>query len=107
MTGYLYQCELALLEIARRSWDDITVEVRMEVLDEVRRYVSWYRHITLAAMLARAFLAATAHRVREKEAEPVRLPGPSSSPWRRFGDPGSLSAPNPRTGADVEADITR
>ncbi|MEV7872587.1 hypothetical protein AB0P17_42255 [Streptomyces sp. NPDC088124] len=35
MTGYLYQCELALLELARRSWDDITVEVRMEVLDDI------------------------------------------------------------------------
>ncbi|WP_370741033.1 IS701 family transposase [Streptomyces sp. Ncost-T10-10d] len=32
---------------------------------EVRRYPGWYRHITLA-MLARAFLAATAHRAREK-----------------------------------------
>lgn len=35
MTGYLYQCELALLELAERSWDDITVEVRMEVLDDI------------------------------------------------------------------------
>ncbi|QTI87225.1 hypothetical protein [Streptomyces sp. AgN23] len=35
MTGYLYQCELALLELAQRSWDDITVEVRMEVLDDI------------------------------------------------------------------------
>ncbi|MER5358383.1 ABC-three component system protein [Streptomyces sp. NPDC002785] len=35
MTGYLYQSELALLELARRSWDDITVEVRMEVLDDI------------------------------------------------------------------------
>ncbi|MFI2507360.1 IS701 family transposase [Streptomyces sp. NPDC018972] len=32
---------------------------------EVRRYVGWYRHITLV-MLAHAFLAATAHQVREK-----------------------------------------
>lgn len=30
MTGYLYPCELA-----RRSWYDITVEVRMEVLDDI------------------------------------------------------------------------
>lgn len=35
MTGYLYQCELALLGLAERSWDDITVEVRMEVLDDI------------------------------------------------------------------------
>ncbi|MEV0701081.1 ABC-three component system protein [Saccharopolyspora sp. NPDC050389] len=35
MTGYLYQCELALLELAQRSWDDITAEVRMEVLDDI------------------------------------------------------------------------
>lgn len=35
MTGYLYQCELALLELAERSWDDITLEVRMEVLDDI------------------------------------------------------------------------
>jgi hypothetical protein len=35
MTGYLYQCELALLELAQRSWDDITVEVRLEVLDDI------------------------------------------------------------------------
>ncbi|MGW1093947.1 ABC-three component system protein [Streptomyces sp. NPDC002596] len=35
MTGYLYQCELALLELARRSWDNITVEVRMELLDDI------------------------------------------------------------------------
>ncbi|MFE2091585.1 ABC-three component system protein [Streptomyces sp. NPDC059460] len=35
MTGYLYQCELALLELAQRSWDDVTVEVRMEVLDDI------------------------------------------------------------------------
>lgn len=38
---------------------------------EVRRYVGWYRHITLA-MLGHAFLAATTHQAREKGAEPVR-----------------------------------
>lgn len=32
---------------------------------EVRRYVDWYRHITLA-ILAHAFLAATAHRPWER-----------------------------------------
>ncbi|MGW7450168.1 ABC-three component system protein [Streptomyces sp. NPDC054787] len=35
MMGYLYQCELALLELARRSWDDIAIEVRMELLDDI------------------------------------------------------------------------
>ncbi|MFG2767873.1 hypothetical protein [Streptomyces rubiginosohelvolus] len=35
MTGYLYHCELALLELARRSWRDPTVEVRMELLDDI------------------------------------------------------------------------
>ncbi|WP_328842871.1 ABC-three component system protein [Streptomyces sp. NBC_00258] len=35
MTGYLYQCELALLELARHSWQDATVEVRMELLDDI------------------------------------------------------------------------
>ncbi|AVH61041.1 IS701 family transposase [Streptomyces dengpaensis] len=42
---------------------------------EVRRYTGWYRHITLA-MLAHAFLAATAHQPWERGAEPVRHPGP-------------------------------
>ncbi|MFI6699952.1 IS701 family transposase [Streptomyces sp. NPDC050509] len=73
---------------------------------EVRRYPGWYRHITLA-MLAHAFLAVTAHRAREKGAEPVRQPGPSGSPWQRFGDSWQLVGPNPRTCADVEADTTR
>ncbi len=35
MTGYLYQCELALLELARRSWDEATIEVHMELLDDI------------------------------------------------------------------------
>ncbi len=35
MIGYLYQCELALLELADRSWDDPAAEVRMEVLDDI------------------------------------------------------------------------
>ncbi|WTG04761.1 IS701 family transposase [Streptomyces sp. NBC_00012] len=73
---------------------------------EVRRYPGWYRHITLA-MLAHAFLAATAHQAREKGAEGVRQPGPSSSQWRRFGDSWQLVGPGPRTCTDVEADTTR
>lgn len=35
MTGYLYQSELALLELARRSWDEPMIEVRMELLDDI------------------------------------------------------------------------
>ncbi|WP_409056069.1 IS701 family transposase [Streptomyces sp. SYP-A7185] len=73
---------------------------------EVRRYVGWYRHITLA-MLAHAFLAVTAHRASEKGAPPVKAPGPSRSQWRRFGDSWQLVVPGPRTCADSEADTTR
>ncbi|WUK93103.1 IS701 family transposase [Streptomyces sp. NBC_00358] len=63
---------------------------------EVRRYVGWYRHITLA-MLAHAFLSATAYQPWEKGAEQVRQPGPSGSQWRRFGDSWQLVVPDPRT----------
>ncbi|WP_275677087.1 IS701 family transposase [Streptomyces sp. MUM 2J] len=63
---------------------------------EVRRYVGWYRHITLA-MLAHAFLAATAHQAGERGAEQVKRPGPSDSQWRRFGDSWQLVFPGPRT----------
>ncbi|MFF8911053.1 hypothetical protein ACF08P_40475 [Streptomyces olivaceoviridis] len=63
---------------------------------EVRRYVGWYRHVTLA-MLAHAFLAATARRPWEKGAEQVGQPGPSSSQWRRFGNSWQLVVPGPRT----------
>jgi SRSO17 transposase len=72
---------------------------------EVRRYVGWYRHITLA-MLAHAFLAATAHRAREKGVQPVGLPGSSSSQWRRFGDSWQLVVPGPRTFVAAEDDTT-
>ncbi|MDO0911750.1 IS701 family transposase [Streptomyces sp. DT2A-34] len=63
---------------------------------EVRRYTGWYRHITLA-MLAHAFLAATAHQPWEKGAEQVIQPGPSGSQWRRFGDSWQLVVPGPCT----------
>jgi len=68
---------------------------------EVRRYVGWYQHITLA-MLAHAFLAATAHQAGEKGAEPMGRPGQSSSQWRKFGDSWQLVVPSPRTYADTE-----
>ncbi|MFD7004101.1 IS701 family transposase [Streptomyces mirabilis] len=49
---------------------------------EVRRYVGWVRHITLA-MLAHAFLAATAAQAAEKgDAETVLAPW-FRSPWRK------------------------
>ncbi|MFC4034605.1 IS701 family transposase [Streptomyces polygonati] len=73
---------------------------------EVRRYVGWYRHITLA-MLAHAFLAATAHQARKKGAGPVRQPGQSGSQWRKSGDSWQLVVPSPRTCGDAEADTTR
>ncbi|WP_257155757.1 hypothetical protein [Streptomyces sp. Ru87] len=73
---------------------------------EVRRYTSWYRHITLA-MLAHACLAATAHQGGEKEAQPVGRPGPSSSQWRRFAGFWKLAVPSPRTCADTEDGTTR
>jgi SRSO17 transposase len=73
---------------------------------EVRHYVGWYRHITLA-ILAHAFLAVTAHQFREKGAGPVRQPGSSSSQWRRFGDSWQLAARDLRTCADNEADTTQ
>lgn len=73
---------------------------------EVRRYVGWYRHVTLA-MLAHAFLAVTAHQASEKGAQPMREPGPSRSQWRRFGDSWQLVVPSPRTCADAEADTMR
>jgi SRSO17 transposase len=73
---------------------------------EVRRYVGWYRHVTLA-MLAHAFLAVTAHQAGEKGVQPVGRPRSSSSQWRRFGDSWQLVVPGPHTCADTEADTTR
>ncbi|MFJ7593355.1 ABC-three component system protein [Streptomyces sp. NPDC097617] len=35
MTGYLYQCELALLELADRSYMEPEAQLRMEVLDDI------------------------------------------------------------------------
>ncbi|MFF4830178.1 IS701 family transposase [Streptomyces sp. NPDC001312] len=60
---------------------------------EVRRYVGWYRHITLA-ILAHAFLAAMTAQAREKGAAPVRKPRSSSSPWRKCGDSWQLALPS-------------
>ncbi|WP_406503360.1 IS701 family transposase [Streptomyces sp. NBC_00212] len=53
---------------------------------EVRRYVGWYRHITLA-MLAHALLTALAAQAQEaaKGAAETTPPASSLSPWRRSG----------------------
>ncbi|BDH12787.1 hypothetical protein HOK021_39660 [Streptomyces hygroscopicus] len=59
---------------------------------EVRRYVGWYRHITLA-ILAHAFLAAMAARAFERGAEEsVRSPS-RPSPWQKSGDSWPLPVP--------------
>ncbi|MFF5497830.1 IS701 family transposase [Streptomyces aquilus] len=63
---------------------------------EVRRYVGWYRHITLA-MLAHAVLTALAAQPQAdgdaaKGAAETDQP-PSRSPWQRYGDSWTLSCP--------------
>ncbi|MFD0035420.1 IS701 family transposase [Streptomyces sp. NPDC127172] len=60
---------------------------------EVRRYVGWYRHITLA-MLAHAFLAAMTARAAEKGDPPVWMLRSSSSLWRKCGDSWQLTHPD-------------
>ncbi len=60
---------------------------------EVRRYVGWYRHITLA-MLAHAFLAAVTAHAAEKGDAPLRMLRSSSSPWRKCGDSWQLAHPD-------------
>ena len=59
---------------------------------EVRRYVGWYRHITLA-MLAHAFLAAMAAAEIERGAEETMNPPSRPSPWQKSGDSWKLSIP--------------
>lgn len=59
---------------------------------EVRRYVGWYRHITLA-MLAHAFLAAmTAQATTERGAAETDHPSPRSA-WQKSADSWQLAAP--------------
>ena len=77
---------------------------------EVRRYVGWYRHITLA-MLAHTFLAAMAAHALEKGAEETVRAASFPSPWQKCD--GSWTLPIPpqpgyrgtgsagRTGADA------
>ncbi|WOX15475.1 IS701 family transposase [Streptomyces sp. N50] len=61
---------------------------------EVRRYVGWYRHITLA-MLAHAFLTVLAAQAQEvaKGAAETTPPASSPSPWQRSGACWTLSFP--------------
>ncbi|MFG2831963.1 IS701 family transposase [Streptomyces sp. NPDC048434] len=61
---------------------------------EVRRYVGWYRHITLA-MLAHAFLAVLAAQAQDAEKGDAEATPPalSRSPWQRSGACWTLSSP--------------
>ncbi|MFB7867999.1 hypothetical protein [Streptomyces sp. NPDC056069] len=59
---------------------------------EVRRYVGWYRHITLA-MLAHAFLAGLAASEAEKGAAETLPPASSSSPGQGSGGSWTFSGP--------------
>nr|WP_107470308.1 IS701 family transposase [Streptomyces sp. 3211] len=60
---------------------------------EVRRYVGWYRHVTLA-MLAHAFLAGLAADEAAKGAAETTRPAASShSPWQRSGGSWNISCP--------------
>ncbi|CAM5390524.1 hypothetical protein SHIRM173S_02633 [Streptomyces hirsutus] len=61
---------------------------------EVRRYVGWYRHITLA-MLAHAFLAATARQPWEKGRNRWDSRGHRAHSGGGSATPGSLSCPAP------------
>ncbi|MFE6456587.1 IS701 family transposase [Streptomyces cinereoruber] len=69
---------------------------------EVRRYMGWYRHITLA-MLAHAVLTALAAQAREAAKGAAETDQPSSrSPWQGSDASWTLSCPTPdpiRTGA--------
>ncbi|MFJ9858268.1 IS701 family transposase, partial [Streptomyces albogriseolus] len=60
---------------------------------EVRRYIGWYRHITLA-MLAHAVLTALAAQAAASAKGVAETDQPSSrSPWQRSGDSWTLSCP--------------
>ncbi|MGG2463786.1 IS701 family transposase [Streptomyces sp. RGM 3693] len=59
---------------------------------EVRRYVGWYRHVTLA-MLAHAFLAGLAADASKGAAETTPPAEPSHSPWRRSAGSWNISCP--------------
>jgi SRSO17 transposase len=66
---------------------------------EVRRYVGWYRHITLA-MLAHAFLTGLA--ADAAKAAETTPPASSPSPWQRSAGFWNISCPGPEPGAIPE-----
>jgi SRSO17 transposase len=72
---------------------------------EVRRYVGWYRHITLS-MLAHAFLAAMAARAFERGAEESVPPPSRPSPWQKSGDSWTLPVPRKHDHRDPHAPST-
>ncbi|MDX3372538.1 IS701 family transposase, partial [Streptomyces sp. ME02-6987-2C] len=60
---------------------------------KVRRYIGWYRHVTLA-MLAHPALSALAAQAAESAEMVAETDQPSSrSPWQRSGDSWTLSCP--------------
>ncbi|MFD5995910.1 IS701 family transposase [Streptomyces bacillaris] len=66
---------------------------------EVRRYIGWYRHITLA-MLAHAFLAGLA--ADAAKAAETTPPASLPSPWQRSAGSWNISCPQPEPGAILE-----
>ncbi|MFB7867871.1 hypothetical protein [Streptomyces sp. NPDC056069] len=66
---------------------------------EVRRYVGWYRHITLA-MLAHAFLAGLA--ADAAKAAETTPPASLPSPWQRSAGSWNISCPQSEPGAILE-----
>ncbi|MEW1569399.1 hypothetical protein AB0454_41455 [Streptomyces sp. NPDC093509] len=91
-----------LVRVAGRRWaiDECFQAAKNECgLDqyEVRRYVGWKRHITLA-MLAQAFLAATAAQAASKGgAETVPTPW-FRSPWQKSDGSWHLAHPQVQAG---------
>jgi hypothetical protein len=86
-------CETSVAELVRVAGSRWAIEECLQAaknecgLDqyEVRRYVGWYRHITLS-MLAHAFLAAMAARAFERGAEESVRPPSRPSSWQKSGD---------------------
>jgi SRSO17 transposase len=87
--------ELVRVAGARRAIEECFQAAKNECgLDqyEVRRYLGWYRHITLA-MLAHAFLAAMAAHALERGAEETLRAASLPSPWQKSD--GSWTLPIP------------
>ncbi|WP_019073489.1 IS701 family transposase [Streptomyces hokutonensis] len=87
-------CELVRVAGARWAIEECFQAARNECgLDqyEVRSYVGWYRHITLA-MLAHAFLAAMTAQALEKGAAETARAASFPSPWQKSDGSWTLSA---------------